>query len=262
MKLYRINALIIRHLYLFKRSLPRLMDIFFWPVVELLLWGFLSLYLQKFELDGLNILTVLLGAIIFWDFLSQSQRSISTSFLEDVWERNLLNIFVTPLRVSEFLVSSVILGLFRIILVGLVMTMLAFFLYHFNIFFFGFLLIPFVLNLLVFGWALGLFTTSIILRYGTAAQVLAFGFITLVQPFSAVFYPVSVLPHSVQFLAYMIPSTYVFEGMRAVVAGGHLPANLLWGAVITNIFYIVLNLWLFYHMFARVKERGTLMKLD
>src|SRR3989344_4719344 len=138
MKTHRIIALIIRHLYLYQRSVPRLMDIFFWPVMELLVWGFLSLYLQKNNLAGFNVVTILLGAIIFWDLLSQSQRAVSTAFLEDVWEKNFLNIFITPLKVSEFLASTVVLGLVRILLVGIVMSVLAFLLYHFSILFFGF----------------------------------------------------------------------------------------------------------------------------
>lgn len=262
MKLHRIKALIIRHLYLYQRSLPRLMDIFFWPILELFLWGFLSVYLQKMNMGRLNVITILLGAIILWDLLSQSQRAISTSFLEDVWEKNLINIFVTPLKVSEFLVSTVILGFVRILMVGIVMGLLAFFLYHFNLFFFGVYLIFFAANLLLFGWSLGLFTTGIILRYGTSAQVLAFGFIFLIQPFSAVFYPVSALPRSVQFIAYAFPSTHVFEGMRAVIATGAFPkGDLIW-ALVTNFIYLLLVLLFFYKMFSRVKRQGTMMKLD
>ena len=262
MKLHRINALLIRHLYLYQRSVPRLMDIFFWPIIELLLWGFLSVYLEKMSFGGLNVITVLLGAIIFWDLMSQSQRAISTTFLEEVWERNLLNIFVSPLRLSEFLVSSVLIAVVRVVIVGLVMAGLAWALYHFNLLYFGFYLIPFMLNLFVFGWTLGFLTTGIILRFGSAAQVLAFGLVFLLQPFSAVFYPVSVLPQSLQYVAKVLPSSHVFEGMRSVIATGTLPVNDLIWAIGTNIFYLVLVLWFFSRMFARVKERGMLMKLD
>ncbi len=262
MKLHRVNALLIRHLYLYQRSLPRLMDIFFWPIIELLLWGFLSLYLEKMNFGGLNAVTVLLGAIIFWDLMSQSQRAISTTFLEEVWERNLLNIFVSPLRLSEFLISSILIAIVRIIIVGLVMAGLAWFLYSFNFLSFGFYLIPFMINLLAFGWTLGFFTTGIILRFGTAAQVLAFGLAFLLQPFSAVFYPVSVLPQSLQYVAQLLPSAHIFEGMRAVIATGTLPVNNLLWAIGTNIFYLALVLWFFARMFARVKDRGMLMKLD
>lgn len=262
MKWHRIQALLIRHLYLYKRSVPRLMDIFYWPVMELLLWGFLSLYIQKFNLAGFNAVTILLGAVIFWDLMSQSQRAVSVAFLEDVWERNFLNVFVTPLRIGEFLASTVILAFVRILMVGGVMAILAFIFYKFNFFVFGFYLIPFVFNLLIFGAALGFFTTGIILRYGTSAQVLAFGFILLIQPFSAVFYPVSALPSFIQPISYAIPSTYVFEGMRAVVATGTFPLQYLALAFLTNAIYLSVILWYFYKMFAIVKVKGRLMKLD
>ncbi|MBI3459207.1 ABC transporter permease, partial [Candidatus Azambacteria bacterium] len=117
MKLHRINALLIRHVYLYKRSLPRLMDVFFWPPMDLFLWGFLSIYLEKLNIKDLNLVTFLLGAIIFWTFLQQSQVAVSVAFLEEVWEKNFLNIFITPLTLLEFLVSNLLLGLIRIILV-------------------------------------------------------------------------------------------------------------------------------------------------
>jgi len=203
-----------------------------------------------------------MGAVIFWDLLSQSQRAVSVAFLEEVWERNFLNIFVTPLRVSEFIASTFILAAVRIALVGAVMAVLALFFYRFNLFTFGFTLIPFMLNLLIFGTALGLFTTAIILRYGSSAQVLAFGFIMLLQPFTAVFYPVSVLPPILQKLAYFFPSTYVFEGMREVIATGEFSYFLFWGGITTNIAYIIVITWFFYRMFAYVKRAGKLLKLD
>ena len=262
MKFHRINALLIRHLYLYKRSVPRLMDVFFWPVTELVLWGFISVYINKLNIGGFNAITVLLGAIIFWDIMLQSQRAVSIAFLEDVWERNFLNVFVTPLKLSEFVSSTVILAFVRIILVGVVMGVLGFLFYKFNLFLYGFYLIPFMLNLLIFGAAVGLFTTALILRYGTSAQVLAFGLLVLVQPFSAVFYPVSVLPHAVQWVAYIFPSTYVFEGMRAVITTGSLPMMLLLGAIGLNIIYFVGLSWYFYRSFAVVKNKGKLLKLD
>lgn len=262
MKWHRINALLIRHLYLYKRSFPRLMDVFYWPIMDLLVWGFFSAYLQKQNSAQVNIITVLLGALIFWDFLSQSQKAVSVAFLEDVWERNLLNIFVTPLRISEFLVATVLLGLVRIVLISIVMGVLAFFLYHFNLLLFGFFLIPFVANLLIFGWTLGIATTAIILRYGTQAQILAFGFIFIIQPFSAVFYPISALPHALQIVAYLIPVTYVFEGMRLLIRTGILPYSLLAMSFLLNAIYLIFSLFFFYLMFKRTKARGALLKLE
>ena len=262
MKYHRIKALTIRQLYLYPRNFPRLMDVFFWPILELLVWGFLSVYLEKLDLGSVNIASVLLGALIFWELLNRSQNAVTIAFLEDVWEKNLLNIFVTPLKVSEFALSTVVLGLVRIITQGIILAIAALLLYHFNIFQFGIYTIPFIMSLLLFGWILGLFVVAVILRFGTSAQVLAFGIIFLIQPFSAVFYPVSALPQALQWIAYCLPSTYVFEGMRAIIATGTLPVSMLVWSFALNIVYLVLVLWFFNFMFKKVKENGSLLKLD
>ena len=238
------------------------MDIFYWPVMELLVWGFLSVWLQDTNFIGeFNVVSVLLGALIFWDFLTQSQKSVSVAFLEDVWERNLLNVFVTPLKPSEFLASTAILGVVRILLVAVVMGALAALLYSFNIFQFGILLIPFIVSLLIFGWTIGVLIIGILLRYGTQAQILAFGLIFLIQPVSAVFYPVSALPSFLQPIALALPSAHVFEGMRAVLQG-EFPIATLGYAFLTNAIYLVLALIFFYTMFSRAKKRGLLLKLE
>ena len=262
MKWHRINALLIRHLYLYKRSFPRIMDIVYWPVMELLVWGFLSMYIDKLEVGGFNAITILLGAVIFWDFLNQSQKSVSIAFLEEIWEKNLLNIFVTPLRLSEFFISTLAIGFVRLVLVGIILAVLSFVMYRFNLFDMGFALIPFVLNLFLFGWALGLFANAIILRFGTSAQILAWGFIVLIQPFSAVFYPVTALPAFLQPVAYLLPSTYVFEGMRSVLTAGTVSFPLLWGAIAVNDLYLVVMIYFFFRMFAYVKREGKLLKLE
>ena len=262
MKFHRIKALIIRQLYLYPRSFPRLMDVFFWPVLELLVWGFLSVYLEKLSLNTVNILSILLGAMIFWELFNRSQQAVTIAFLEDVWEKNLLNLFVTPVKVIEFLLSTAVLGLIRIIMQGAILAVLALLLYHFNVFQFGLYTIPFVVSLLIFGWILGLFVVAIILRFGTTAQVLAFGVIFLIQPFSAVFYPVSALPQVLQWVAYILPSTYVFEGMRTVIATGSMPLTPMLLSYGLNAVYLALVFWFFYAMFRIVKRRGLLLKLD
>jgi len=238
------------------------MDVFFWPILELLVWGFLSVYLEKLSLSGVNIVSLLLGAMIFWELLNRSQQAVTIAFLEDVWEKNLLNLFVTPVKVIEFLLSTVVLGLVRILTQGAILGVVALVLYKFNIFQFGLYTVPFIISLLLFGWILGLFVVAIILRFGTSAQVLAFGVIFLIQPFSAVFYPVSALPQALQWLAYALPSTYVFEGMRAIIATGTLPVGTMLISFGLNAVYLALVFWFFYAMFRKVKEKGLLLKLD
>ena len=261
MNLTRIYALMMRYLYLYPRSVPRIMDIFFWPVVELLIWGFLTMYLQQSKIAIPNFINALLGALIFWNFIQRSQQAVSIAFLEEVWERNLLNIFVTPLKITEFLVATVLVGIIRLALIGVTISVLAFLLFKFNIFFFGFYLIPFVLNLFAFGWILGLVATSIIMRFGQSAQVLAFALTILFQPFVAVFYPVSVLPPPLQYFAYIIPATHVFEGMRAVVFTGHLSLLSLLLATGLNIIWFIITMRIFFRMFDYILETGQLMRL-
>lgn len=261
MNLNRIYALMMRYLYLYPRSVPRIMDIFFWPMVELLIWGFLTMYLQQSRLTIPNFINALLGALIFWNFIQRSQQAVSIAFLEEVWERNLLNIFVTPLKITEFLVATVLVGIVRLALIGVTISVLAFLLFKFNLFFFGFYLIPFVLNLFLFGWILGLVATSIIMRFGQSAQVLAFALTVLIQPFVAVFYPVSILPLPLQYFANTIPASHIFEGMRAVVFTGHLPwSNLAWATGL-NLIWFALTLWIFFKMFDYILETGQLMRL-
>jgi len=181
MKAQRIFALFLRHIYLYKRSLPRLMEIFYWPFLDLLLWGFISLYLVQYKKDLPNFVAFFLGALILWDILFRSQQGISVSFLEDVWARNLLNLFASPMKPGEYIVSLMLVSAVKIIIAASVMSLLAWVFYSFNIFLIGMLLIPFILNLVIMGWAIGIVTTSLILRFGQQAEILAWGITFLSQ---------------------------------------------------------------------------------
>lgn len=252
-----------RHLYLYKgRSLPRFLDIFFWPVITLLTWGFLSVYLQQGNLSNVNFVSVILGAVIFWEITQRAQQSISIYFLEDVWERNFLNIFVTPLTTLEFFVASLILGFIRILIIAFVMFVLSFLLYHYSIFALGFAFIPYAANLFLFGVVIAIFINSIILRFGTSAQVLAFGLIFIIQPISAIFYPLSSLPFWIHPFSLVLPTTHIFEAMRSTLMTGQIDTLHLISASILNILYLLLA-WDFWNrMFKSVKEKGLLIKVQ
>lgn len=261
MKFHRIYALFLRYVYLYPRSIPRILDIFFWPIVDILMWGFLTMYLRGIQANSINFLSILLGAVIFWDFILRSQQAVSISFLEEVWERNLLNIFVTPIKVSEFLGATVLVGVVRIALIGVTLGLSSFIFFHYNIFSLGFYLIPFILNLFFFGWILGLIATSILLRFGQSAQVLAFALTMIIQPFVAVFYPIKVLPAFLQVIANIIPASHVFEGMREVILSGKLSMNNLILATGLNIVWFTASVWTFFKMFDYVRNKGQLAKL-
>ena len=250
-----------RHLYLYKRSLPRLMEIFYWPFLDLLLWGFISLYLVRFREGMPNFVAFLLGALILWDILFRSQQGISVSFLEDVWARNLLNLFASPLKPMEYISGLVLVSFFKITIAGAVLSLLAWLLYSFNIFVIGISLVPFILSLVVLGLAIGIFTTALILRFGQQAEVLAWGIALIFQPVSAVFYPVSVLPPFLQAVARYVPASYIFEGMRAVVTTGKFPlTELLWSFGLDAL-YLLAALFIFRRVLRVVRKLGLLARV-
>ncbi|MBC7360932.1 MAG: ABC transporter permease [Candidatus Aminicenantes bacterium] len=264
MKLHRISAMFLRHIYLYRHSITRLVEIFYWPLLDLLVWGFVSLYISRLSAEGKstpNFLGIFLGALILWDILFRSQQGISVSFLEEVWARNFLNLFVSPLTIGEYLVSLMLVAVFKVVVVFLISALLAWVLYSFNLFIIGLSLLPFMLNLIILGWALGILTTGLILRFGQQAEVLAWGVAFLFQPISAVFYPVSVLPKFLQKLATFIPASYVFEGMRAIIFGQRFSFDLLLRAFGLNVLYLGLALFFFFRMFRQVRAKGLLAKM-
>lgn len=256
-----VNALVLRYTYLYSRSFPRILETVFWPVMDLLVWGFLTKYLLHAEFGVPKSITFLIGAMIFWDILYRSQQAITISFLEDVWSRNLLNIFVAPIRIREFVAATYVVGFVKILLTVGVMTGLALAMYDFNLLALGPSLVPLFANLLIMGWAVGMFTAGLIIRWGQAAEALVWGVPFLIQPFSAVFYPVEVLPPVLQVVAKGIPSTHVFEGMRQVLADGTFPRDHLLAALGLNVIYLAAGGLFFHFMFALARRRGLLTKL-
>jgi len=230
--------------------------------MELLTWGFFSFYLGRTGSENLNIATMLLGGVILWQIIDRAQNFISTYFLEDVWHRNFLNIFVTPLKLSEFFLAGVILAMVRLVVMAAFLLILSYLLYAFNIFVLGFSLIPFILNLLLFGITLALFINAVIIRFGSSAQVLAFGISFLIQPISAAFYPVSALPAPLATISGFLPVSYVFESMRKVMAGGPIDWDSFYISLGLNIIYLII-MWLFFTaMFKKVKVMGNLLKVQ
>jgi ABC-2 type transport system permease protein len=261
MKLHRIIALIVRHLYLYRRSLPRIMEIFYWPFLDLVIWGFITLYLARYQSQIPGFVTFFLGALILWDMLFRSQQGITISFLEELWARNLMNLFASPLKPSEFLAATMAMSIFKVTCVSIVMAVCALLFYSYNVFTMGLWLIPFVFNLVVTGWVIGVFTTSLIMRFGQEAEVLAWSMVFLFQPISCVFYPMEVLPGWLKLLAWANPAAHVFEGMRAVLSAGEAPlTNLAWAIGLNGLLLIAVVAW-FYRTFAYCKDQGLLVRV-
>jgi ABC-2 type transport system permease protein len=201
----RIAAMLLRYLYLYRRSAARVMGVVFWPVMDLLVWGFLTSYLEKAAVP--QPVLFLLAQVIFWDVFYSSAQAITLSITEDIWGRNILNVFVSPIRVSELMIATSALGCLRALASAALLSLLAALFYGFRIASLGLALAPFLASLLLFGWAVGMMTTALILRYGQAAEALIWGVPFLIQPLSAAFYPVAVLPAWLRPVALAIPAT-------------------------------------------------------
>ena len=257
----RIRALILRHLFLYRRSLPRLMEIFYWPLLDLVVWGFITVYLNQFKSGLPSIVAFFIGALILWDILFRAQQGITISFLEEIWSRNLMNIFASPVKPGEFLAAIMTISLCKVGAVLIVSVLVAWAFYSFNLFILGISLIPFIFNLIIMGWSIGILTTAIIMRYGQEAEVMAWGMVFLFQPVSCVFYPVSVLPGFLEAIAQWIPSSHVFEGMRSVITDNSFPLKeLIWASGLNALYLLAAILW-FHYMYNVVKEKGILVRV-
>ena len=255
--------MLMRYLYLHKRSVSRSLELIFWPVMELLVWGFVSVYIQQTAQGSLaQVIIFLINAIIFWDLLYRSQQGITISFIEDIWTQNIANLLVSPLRIIEWLGATFFYAMIKTFVITGILGTLAYVFYHFNIIGTdGLYLIPFMVNLLIFGWALGIFTSGLLIRWGHAVEALIWGIPFLIQPLSAIYYPLSVLPPWLQVVSKCIPSTYVFEGMRTVIQTGTMPKKFLILALLLNVVYLVLSGLFFWWMFRRSRATGRLGRL-
>jgi ABC-2 type transport system permease protein len=255
----RVSALLLRHLYLYRRSYIRAGEVFFWPVMNLVLWGFVTAYLQRLVLS--ETVSFLLGGLIFWDVLYRSQMAITLSVTEEVWVKNLLNIFIAPIRIVDFLLATALMGVIRAVANVLILGSLAYVLYAFNLLTMGVALLPFLASLLLFGWGVGMCTMALMLRFGQAAEALAWGVPFLLQPVSAVFYPVDVLPPWLQIVAHLLPSMYIFEGMRQALYTGTVDGSLLLTALALNVVYLAVGAGFFGWMLRQAREKGYLSRL-
>ena len=248
MNLTRTAAIFLRHFYLVRGSVARVLPLFVWVTVDMTLWGFMSRYLNKVAAPGYNFVPALLGAVLLWDFFIRVMQGVTTAFFEDVWSRNFLNIFATPLSISEYLGGMVLSSIGTSSIGLLVMLILSTTVFGLSFFTYGVLLLPFLLVLFLFGIALGILGSSVVLRYGPAAEWFVWPIPALISPFAGVFYPLSTLPAWMRTISYVLPPSYVFESMRALVNGQTLSAT----SLLISTTLAVLQLLLAGYFFARV----------
>ena len=259
--LRRIWGLMYRHLALYRRSWPRLLELMYWPVLQMCIWGFTASFLVgRAGNTAIIAASALLGGVLLWEVALRSQMGVAISFLEELWSRNLGHVFVSPIRPWEMVSALIGISVLRMLTGVLPAILLAFLLYAFNLFAMGPIVVLFFANLMVMGWWVALGVISLILRHGAGAEALAWSVLFGLTPFSAVFYPVSVLPAVVQPIALALPSSHVFEGMRAALSGVMRWDHLAW-AMGLNIVWMAAGIWLFAAQFRQARLRGALLSI-
>lgn len=262
MSIRRIMAMVIRHMYLWPKSFERLMGTMGWPFLEFTIWGLTMSYLEKNLMNSVSLVTLFLGSLIFWQIVSRTETETAINFLEEIWNKNLVNIFASPLTKAEFLAASIVSNIIKLTLTVSMLTIVSFVFYKLNIVkTFGFYIPVLVINLLLVGWSVSFFVMGMILRFGYKAYELAWAVTLIVQPFSAVFYPIEALPKWGQYIAVIFPSSYVFEEMRRFLQTGHINFFSLLIASTLNIVYLILSTWFFSAMFEKAREHGRLINL-
>ncbi len=258
MKLHRIWGIFLRYYYNLLRSYDRLTDMFFWPVVDLLMWGLTSQYLIRVGGLGNTVVLALLGGIILWIFPWRSQYEITVSLLEDLWNRNLVNLFASPVKFGEWVITLMLIGIVKAAVSFGFASLVAIILYQTNIYTLGIKILPWAGLLLMFGWVFGLLVAGIIMRYGTKIQTLAWTAIHLISPFVGVFYSLDTLPRWAQAVAAWVPASYVFEAMRDEIAGSPVPLTALFLPTLLCGGYLLLALLVLLNSYRHILKRGLI----
>ena len=261
MKFHRIYALSLRHIYLIKGSLPRILDLIYWPTIQIILWGFISKFFTLHSDYYNNTVGIILSAAILYDFLFRSSISFNMLFLEEIWSRNFTNLFVSPLKVSEIIVALTVTALLRT-LIGIVPAILiATPFFGVSLFNLGPSLILLFLSLYFFGVTLGLLVTSGLLRYGPAFENIAWSSLFLLAPLGCIYYPLSILPDWLQIIAKMLPLVYIFEEVRSILLNNVVNYSNIITALTLNLFYFALAVFIFYSAFDGARKKGTLINI-
>ena len=258
----RIWGLLYRHLALYRRSWPRLLELAYWPVLQMVVWGFVTAYLAGVQNNVASVSAgVLLGGVLLWEVAIRSQMGFAISFLEEIWSRNLGHVFVSPLRPLELVAGLVGMSMIRMFAGLIPAILLAFVMYGFGLWRLGPVLVLFFAGLMMMGWAVALGVTALILRHGAGAEPLAWSVLFGLTPFAAVFYPVSILPAWLQPIAWLIPAAHVFEGMREALLMGTIAWGHLAAALLLDLVWLAVMGWLFLNQFEGARERGALLNI-
>jgi len=261
MKFHRIYALFLRHFFLIKGSFPRILDLIYWPTIQIILWGFISKFFTMYSDFYNHTVGIILTAAILYDFLFRSSISFNMLFLEEIWSRNFTNLFISPLKVSEIITALTITALIRT-LIGIVPAILiATPFFGVSLFKLGPSLLLLLLSLYIFGMTLGLLVVSGLLRYGPSFENVAWSSLFLLAPLGCIYYPLSILPDWLQTIAEALPLVYIFEEVRSILLNNVVNYSNIISALKLNMLYFISAVFIFYSSFNSARKKGTLINV-
>jgi ABC-2 type transport system permease protein len=256
----RVGAMVLRYMYLLRSSWPRLLELIYWPMVQMLTWGLLQVYIGQNAGFFARAGGTLIGAVLLWEILFRGQLGFSISFLEEMWARNLGNLMMSPLRPFEFVIALMIMSLVRLVVGMVPVSLLAIAFFGFNVYGLGLGLVAFFINLILTSWAIGILVSGLLLRHGLGAESMAWTLMFLFLPLTCVYYPVATLPLWLQPVAWMLPPTYVFEGMRALLIDHVFRTDLMGEALALNAVFFGAAVVAFLKLLESARRQGSLMQ--
>ena len=261
MNLNKIFALSLRHIYLIKGSFPRIIDLIYWPTIQIFLWGFISKFFTLNSTYYENTVGIILSAAILYDFLFRSSISYNMMFLEEIWSRNFTNLFIAPIKLSEIIAALTFTAIFRT-LIGLIpAALLAIPFFGVSILKIGVPLIFLLITLYIFGVTLGLLVTSGLIRFGPSFENIAWASLFFLAPLGCIYYPIDILPAWLQVIAKLLPLVHIFEEMRNILIYDSVNNFQILKAIVISFIYFVLGIFVFYLSYNGAKNRGTLINM-
>ncbi|HQS15102.1 ABC transporter permease [Reyranella sp.] len=255
----RIYALVLRHIYLWRSSVMRLVDSIYWPAVQMVMWGFMTQYLLPQASFVAQAAGVLLSGLLLWEVVVRGNLSLSIAFLEEIWSRNLGHLFVSPIRSWELAAGIIIASLLRTLLGMIPVSLMAWAFFGYSIYTLGLPLLAFFVILQMFSWSIGLAMSGLVMRVGQSAESFAWAAVFVLMPVSGVYYPISVLPHWLQVIAWGLPPAYIFEGMRSIMLEKTVHWDMLALAFGLSAVYLVIGFQVFQWFFRSSRRAGSLL---
>ncbi len=261
MNFNKIFALSLRHIYLIKGSFPRILDLIYWPTIQILLWGFISKFFTLSSTYYENTVGIILSAAILYDFLFRSSISYNMMFLEEIWSRNFTNLFIAPIKLSEIITALTVTAIFRTLIGMVPAAILAIPFFGVSIFKIGTPLIFLLISLYIFGVTLGLLVTSGLIRFGPSFENIAWASLFFLAPLGCIYYPLEILPQWLQIIAKLLPLVHIFEEMRNILIYDIINYFQILKATFISLLYFVFGIVIFYTSYSGAKNRGTLINM-